>query len=194
MLSSFLHSKNEALNRKATATAPKDRFYGGSSTLTDRLRMVAIVDSIGYEEGTRRVMEKLGIQMYESVNVWAKRKDREKQWRKVHSNKPEIKWKRSKKKRESRNNELKISKRKANETATYGTGIGFNVQTDEQETNTNPIRNECTQENNQNKKQKILCDCGSGIDHYRTTHKSCLKNKKNRKNKKSKNNKNNKND
>ena len=93
----FCTKKNETLNRKATAPAPKDRFFGGSSTLNDRLRMVAIVDSVGYEEGMSRVMEKLGIKMYDSVKEWTRRKDKENNWRKIYATKPEIKWKRSKK-------------------------------------------------------------------------------------------------
>src|SRR5947208_3316458 len=44
-------------------------------------------------------------------------------------------------------------------------------------------------------KNKFLCDCGSGIEHYRTNHRSCLKNKKkilnNNNNNKNNNNKNN---
>jgi len=33
----FCTQKNESLNRSCTATAPKDRFYGGTNTLSDRL-------------------------------------------------------------------------------------------------------------------------------------------------------------
>ena len=43
---SFCMQKNESLNRKGAATAPKDRFYEGTSTLSDHLRMVVIEDSL----------------------------------------------------------------------------------------------------------------------------------------------------
>ena len=50
----FWTQKNKSLNRKATAMAPKDRFYGGTASLSNRLKMVAIVDSIGYEKGLKK--------------------------------------------------------------------------------------------------------------------------------------------
>jgi len=46
----FSTQKNESLNRNATAVAPKDRFYGGTMQLFDRLRVITMTDSIGEYE------------------------------------------------------------------------------------------------------------------------------------------------
>ena len=72
----FCTQKNEALNRKSTATAPKDRFFGGTNTLSDRLRMVAIEDSVGYLEAIKRVYGKIDIRPLDTLTEWAKRKDK----------------------------------------------------------------------------------------------------------------------
>ena len=74
----FCTQKNESLNRKSTAKAPKDRFYGGTNTLSDRLRMIVNEDSIGYvQEAINRVYEKIGISVLDTLDEWANRKDKE---------------------------------------------------------------------------------------------------------------------
>jgi len=49
-------NKNESLNRKCTAVAPKDRYLSGTMSLKDRICLVVATDSIGYLESFRRVI------------------------------------------------------------------------------------------------------------------------------------------
>ena len=73
----FSTLKNESLNRKMTAAAPKDQHYGGTSSLKDQVNLVAIQDSVGYEETLRRLFRAIGLSV-DWNNVlfeWAKRKD-----------------------------------------------------------------------------------------------------------------------
>jgi hypothetical protein len=56
-------NKNESLNRKCSATAPKDRYFSGTKTLCDRFNFVIIHDSIGYVKGMIRLLNKLGMHL-----------------------------------------------------------------------------------------------------------------------------------
>ena len=95
----FCTQKNESLNRKSTATAPKDRFYGGINTLADRLRMVAIEDSVGYTEGVTRVFSSMGIPLCDTVREWWRRKDHKGSRKKAYRERIDIKIQRAQKTR-----------------------------------------------------------------------------------------------
>lgn len=91
-------NKNESLNRKCSATAPKDRYFSGTMSLADRFKYVVIHDSVGYQEGNRRLLLKLGICTELTSPVleeWSRRLDRVKNNKAEYRQKPEVKRKRS---------------------------------------------------------------------------------------------------
>jgi hypothetical protein len=91
-------NKNESLNKKCAATAPKDRYFSGTMNLDDRFRMVVCEDSVGYVESIERVFSKLGVCLELVCPVlleWARRVDADHGWRKVYINKPEVKKRRT---------------------------------------------------------------------------------------------------
>ena len=93
----FSTLKNESLNRKMTAAAPKDQHYGGTSSLKDQVNLVAIQDSVGYEETLRRLFHAIGLPV-DWNNVlfeWAKRKDGKLQYLTAYWKKPGNKRKRA---------------------------------------------------------------------------------------------------
>ena len=93
----FSTQKNESLNRKMTAVAPKDRHYGGTSSLKDRVNLVAIQDSVGFEETLRRLFHVIGLPLtWNSVLFeWAKRKDGTLEYLTAYWKKPSNKRKRA---------------------------------------------------------------------------------------------------
>ena len=46
-------NKNESLNRKCTAVAPKNKYLSGTKSLDDRIRLVVVLDSVGYVVGLK---------------------------------------------------------------------------------------------------------------------------------------------
>ena len=68
--------KNESLNKKVTVVAPKDKFYGGTRTLQDRIHWVVLEDSVGYYHGIRRLFAQLGVSFDPVLQTFSKRKDK----------------------------------------------------------------------------------------------------------------------
>ena len=119
----FCTQKNESLNRKSTATAPKDRFYGGTKTLSDRLRMVVIEDTLGYVEAINRVLGHLGIAAFDTLTEWSRRKDSVANRQMLCREKKENKINHAQKRKTEMNEGYKASKKAK---ASYGTGIAIN--------------------------------------------------------------------
>jgi hypothetical protein len=94
----FDTNKNESLNRKCSATAPKDRHFSGTMSLADRFKYVTVHDSVGHQEGIRRIFLHLGIDLECACPVleeWARRVDNDKKNKACYRQKPENKKKRS---------------------------------------------------------------------------------------------------
>jgi hypothetical protein len=68
--------KNESLNKKVTVVAPKDKYYGGTRTLQDRIHWVVVEDSVGYYHGIRRLFVQLGIPFDPILQSYGKRRDK----------------------------------------------------------------------------------------------------------------------
>jgi len=71
-------NKNESLNRKCTAVAPKDRYLSGTMSLQDRISFVVVTDSVGYVEAFKRLLLKLGLDCELAAPVlleWCRRLD-----------------------------------------------------------------------------------------------------------------------
>lgn len=119
----FSTQKNESLNRNATAVAPKDRFYGGTMQLFDRLRVVAMTDSIGEYETLVRMFSRLEFAMHPVLVRWATNKDRDDSSRQELRKKPEIRMKRAVDIINKIKDGMKQEKRATAESMTYATGI-----------------------------------------------------------------------
>ena len=178
----FCTQKNESLNRKATAMAPKDRFYGGTASLSDRLKMVAIIDSIGYEKGMKKVLINLGLDFNSVINDWSIKKDNENHQKQKYKQRKKTRKKRSQTKLDNWNIGLKMSDKDMNAAADYSQGIGINnvenlcfiniENLGSAETTFKP--SELPNQQYVKKNEKTPCKCGSEILHYRKNHKSCL--------------------
>ncbi len=52
--------KSESLNQLVTVFAPKDKHLSASMSLSDRIALVVIVDSVGFAQGVMEIMEEIG--------------------------------------------------------------------------------------------------------------------------------------
>lgn len=122
----FSTQKNESLNRKMTAVAPKDRHYGGTCALKDRVHLVCIQDSIGYEATLQRLFESLDlpVEWNTVLNEWAKRKDDTQQYMTGYWTKPSNKRKRAETRFETFKAGKEQDKKAKKEGTYYMSGIG----------------------------------------------------------------------
>ena len=124
---SFHTNKNESLNRRVSAVAPKDRYFSGTKSLNDRICNVVITDSVGYTKGFLRVLQTIDetISLSPVIKEWCVRKDKTMTREDIRRNKPEIKRRRA----EAINKEIREGRlsdaRAKREGMDYGSGIAL---------------------------------------------------------------------
>jgi hypothetical protein len=124
-------NKNESLNRRITSVAPKDRYFSGTMSLSDRVSKVVITDSIGYMNGYKRILHKVNssLELPPILQEWCKRKDRRYFMNDLHHKKPEVK----KRRMEAINKEIAAGRlsdiKSLKEGYNYGAGIAMDRNT-----------------------------------------------------------------
>jgi len=59
----FMSQKSESLHQQISRVAPKDKHFSSSMALSDRVALVVITDSVGYEAGVSMIFEELGVEL-----------------------------------------------------------------------------------------------------------------------------------
>jgi len=59
----FMSQKSESLHQQISRVAPKDKHFSSSMALLDRVALVVITDSVGYEVGVLMIFEELGVEL-----------------------------------------------------------------------------------------------------------------------------------
>jgi len=67
--------KSESLNQLVTVFAPKDKHLSASMSLSDRVSLVVIIDSVGFLQGIFEVMEEIGCKVPASTMECLKQRD-----------------------------------------------------------------------------------------------------------------------
>ena len=84
---SFDSQKNESLNRRVMSVAPKSKTFCKTMSLSYRISLIVIVDSIGYTQGLLQVLSKLCGATFSFLPVlekWAMTKDTRASQKKTH--------------------------------------------------------------------------------------------------------------
>jgi hypothetical protein len=93
--------KNESMNRKIAAAAPKDVVFSTTMSLADRIALIIIIDSVGFAAAMRRIITKLtgttNVRLPAVSQVCFNRLDVTAGWYKQHRQKIETKSKRAQK-------------------------------------------------------------------------------------------------
>ena len=121
----YITQKNESLNRKVTVVAPKDKFFGNTRTLQDRVHQVLIEDSVGYYHGLRRLLQKIGIPFDNMVREQSRRRDKLQSMLSKHRKKSSVKAKRSAKQYAAIKASNEQDKAAFNAGISYGSGIAL---------------------------------------------------------------------
>jgi len=79
----FMSQKSESLHQQITRVAPKDRHFSNTMSLSDRVALVVITDSVGYEEGISLICAELGIVLPTTVQD-LKRRNSKRQYDKLY--------------------------------------------------------------------------------------------------------------
>jgi len=59
----FMSQKSESLHQQISCVAPKDKHFSSSMALSDRVALVVITDSVGYEAGVLMIFQELGVDL-----------------------------------------------------------------------------------------------------------------------------------
>jgi len=79
--------KNESLNQLVSILAPKDKHLSSSMSLSDRVALVVIVDSVGFAQGLSKVFKKIVCSLPASTLECLKRQDAHREYdKKYHQN------------------------------------------------------------------------------------------------------------
>jgi hypothetical protein len=166
----FSSQKNETMNKKMTVTAPKDKTFCTTMSLTSRTQVVSIRDSVGELEAVKRILQELGYQrMPPSTREFLIRADKLASYHKTRREKADVKVNRNKAKTEKLRTELQKQEQDRKRGFTYESGIALRDDVE--------ISGNAAVVNNTVRKG---CKCGS-FDHQRSTHKNCPLNTNNKK-------------
>ena len=83
--------KNEALNKKLIVFVGKEHFFGSSMTMADQIALLAIEDSLGYQDGLARLFAKIGLPFSAILHEWSKWRDIEEQMKTIYRQLPTTK-------------------------------------------------------------------------------------------------------
>jgi hypothetical protein len=93
--------KNESLNLKVATVAPKHKCFSKTKSLSDRIALVVVLDSVGADAGISRIVEKIcgreRTQLPTLTHEFLFKADKEAKRKKEYNSKPETKARRAKK-------------------------------------------------------------------------------------------------
>jgi hypothetical protein len=187
MLESCYHcydsQKNEAMNKKVSKYAPKNRTYSRTLSLRSRVCMAVGTDGAGTKRFFEKVFREAGIPVNKKTSTFLKKVTAREEKKKEYQKKRTVKFRRA------RNQKLKTAKGMQDNAEArrqgqdYGTGIailGRNDAEDEETTGGSSTRKSMDPPDGEvevpvNKRPKKCCSkCGS-TKHSRSTAKSCPK-------------------
>jgi len=59
----FMSQKSESLHQQITQVAPKDKHFSSSMALSDRVALVLVMDSVGYESSMQMIFDEIGLDL-----------------------------------------------------------------------------------------------------------------------------------
>jgi len=147
---------NKSLNESIANVAPKNICYSNSVSLFSRIALVIGCNNLGYSRFFHAVFEELGMSWTSMLSEYLNKRDKKKERRKLYQQKFEVKLRRSKQQKKSREEVYKERVDKS-----YGPGVALtSVMTKKRKVQT------------ETDKTKRSCKCGS-TTHQRTSHKDC---------------------
>ena len=99
-LHSFETQLNETLNNVVARYAPKNRSYGTTMTLSNRIAIIVGIHNIGHIGYWSEVFKRIGLRMMPDLQTNLERMDRLKDWKRKYNNTTEVKVRRVKSKNE----------------------------------------------------------------------------------------------
>lgn len=164
-------NKNESLNRSISSVAPKDRYFSGTMSLSDRISNVVITHSVGYLKGYQRVLMKVHakLHMLPVLKEWCRRKDRINEVLQVHYKKPAVKKKRTEAINAEINAGIQRKARSKKQGYDYGSGLAFldgkfyaDSSEDEEEVKVSLLLDNSSSRNN-NEAQRVLAAAAASV-------------------------------
>jgi hypothetical protein len=118
----FSSQKNESLNQQVARFAPKDKHFGSSLQLEDRVALVVIIDSIGKAIGIQAVLTQLGCPISPVTQEFLRKEDCNRRKRSEYYKKQDVKRRRIEGKLEAKKRFLAEEKQDKLNHVSYGAG------------------------------------------------------------------------
>jgi hypothetical protein len=124
----FESQKNESLHNRVAKVAPKTTTFGTTFSLFDRIALVVIVDTVGFEVGATRIFQKMlgatttAFNFPTETQIWMHNLDRDAEYAKKYQEKVEVKARRAKKKKTKIREGIKNDRESKKYSQYYATG------------------------------------------------------------------------
>jgi len=151
---------NEALNQAIATVAPKNVCYSSSGSLFSRVAIVIGVHNLGNDSFFQRLLQELSV-FPDGLSEYLRLRDKKKESKRIYRRKFDVKLKRSKQQKRSREEVFRERTDKS-----YGPGVGLTAGIPA------PRKENGSNRGEQNNKRSKTCKCGS-TSHQRTTHREC---------------------
>ena len=118
---------NEAMNQSIAKYAPKNKSYGSTMSLSNRVAIAVGVFNYGHEKFWKEVYSDIGMTMTSTLSLHLQMKDRKIEKRRENEKKPSVKLRRAQKQIERTNQLMEMERKDREKGATYGTGIAITI-------------------------------------------------------------------
>jgi len=119
----FMSQKSELLHQQITQVAPKDKHFSSSMALSDRVALVVVTDSVGYESGMQMIFDEIGLDLPPVTRQYLLRRNERRQYDRLYHKRLDVKNRRDTTKKENIRRDLEQKATDAREGMDYGPSV-----------------------------------------------------------------------
>jgi len=180
-----MSQKSESLHQQVTRFAPKDKHFSTSMALSDRVSLVVIIDSIGYDQALYRILKEIDIDLLDITLEYLKRRNYRRQYGQQYKKQPHVRRRKNENIRNSINKTLAMQKEDAEQgfgyapsltlkTTVRGTKKLLVCKSCQQMGHRNAISTKCGHHISKVKMLPMVCNSCKQMGHRNATSKKCV--------------------
>jgi len=121
----YMSQKSESLHQQVTHFAPKYKHFSMSMALSDRVSLVVIIDSIGYDQALYRILKEIDIDLLDITLEYLKRRNYRRQYGQQYKKQPHVRRRKNENIRNSINKTLAMQKEDAEQGFGYAPSLAL---------------------------------------------------------------------
>jgi len=119
----FMSQKSKSLHQQITCVAPKDKHFNSSMASSDRVALVMVTDSVGYESGMQMIFDEIRLDVPPVTRQYLLRRNEHRQYDHSYNKRLDVKNRRDTTKKENIRRNLQQKATDAREGMDYGPSI-----------------------------------------------------------------------